>query len=54
MKKLLVFFILILTSCSTKDELSITKEELSITKDEISITKGKSSINDEKKIILCK
>ena len=50
MKKLLVVFILILTSCSTKDELSITKEELSITKDEISITKGKSSINDEKKL----
>ena len=47
MKKLLVVFILILTSCSTKDELSITQEELSITKDEISITKGKSSINDE-------
>ena len=36
MKKLLVFFILILTSCSTKDEISITK--------------GKSSINDEKKL----
>ena len=49
MKKLLVLFILIITSCSTKDELSITQEELSITKDEISITKGKSSINDEKK-----
>ena len=50
MKKLLVFFILILTSCSTKDELSITQDELSITKDEISIKKGKSSINDEKKL----
>ena len=50
MKKLLVVFILILTSCSTKDELSITQDELSITKDEISITKGKSSINDEKKL----
>ena len=50
MKKLLVFFILILTSCSTKDELSFTQDELSITKDEISITKGKSSINDEKKL----
>ncbi len=50
MKKLLVVFILILTSCSTKDELSITQEELSITKDEISITKGKSSTKDEKKL----
>ena len=50
MKKLLIVFILILTSCSTKDELSITKEELSITKDEISITKGKSSTKDEKKL----
>ena len=50
MKKLLVFFILILTSCSSKDELSFTQDELSITKDEISITKGKSSINDEKKL----
>ena len=49
MKKLLAVFIFILTSCSTKDELSITQEELSITKDEISITKGKS-INDEKKL----
>ncbi len=50
MKKLLVVFILILTSCSTKDELSITQDELSITKDEISITKGRSSIKDEKKL----
>ncbi len=50
MKKLLVFFILILTSCSTKDELSFTQDELSITKDEISIAKGKSSIKDEKKL----
>ena len=50
MKKLLAVFVFILTSCSTKDELSITQEELSITKDEISITKGKSSINDEKKL----
>ena len=50
MKKLLVLFILIITSCSTKDELSITQDDLSITKDEISITKGKSSINDEKKL----
>ena len=57
MKKLLLLFILIITSCSTKDELSITqdelsitKDELSITKDEISITKGKSSIKDEKKL----
>ena len=50
MKKLLVFFILILTSCSSKDELSFTQDELSITKDEISITKGKSSIKDEKKL----
>ena len=41
MKKLLVLFILIITSCSTKDELSITQDDLSITKDEISITKGK-------------
>ena len=48
MKKLLVLFILIITSCSTKDELSITQDDLSITKDEISITKGKSSIKDEK------
>ena len=51
MKKLLAVFIFILTSCSTKDELSITQEELSITKDEISITKGKSSINDEKRLL---
>ena len=50
MKKLLVVFILILTSCSTKDELSITQDDLSITKDEISIKQGKSSINDEKKL----
>ena len=50
MKKLLLLFILIITSCSTKDELSITQDELSITKDEISITKGKSSIKDEKKL----
>ncbi len=57
MKKLLVLFILIITSCSTKDELSITQDELSITqdelsitKDEISITKGRSSIKDEKKL----
>ena len=50
MKKLLVLFILIITSCSTKDELSITQDELSITKDEISIKKGKSSIKDEKKL----
>ena len=49
-KKLLVVFILILTSCSTKDELSITQDELSITKDEISIKKDKSSIKDEKKL----
>ena len=50
MKKLLVLFILIITSCSTKDELSITQDDLSITKDEISITKGESSITDEKKL----
>ena len=50
MKKLLVLFILIITSCSTKDELSITQDDLSIKKDEISITKGKSFINDEKKL----
>ena len=50
MKKLLLLFILIITSCSTKDELSITQDELSITKGEISITKGKSSIKDEKKL----
>ena len=50
MKKLLLLFIRIITSCSTKDELSITQDELSITKDEISITKGKSSIKDEKKL----
>ena len=50
MKKLLLLFILIITSCSTKDELSIAQDELSITKDEISITKGKSSIKDEKKL----
>jgi hypothetical protein len=48
MKKLLVLFILIITSCSTKDELYITQDDLSITKDEISITKGESSISDEK------
>ena len=50
MKKLLVLFILIITSCSTKDELSITQDDLSISKDEISITKGESSISDEKKL----
>ena len=50
MKKLLVLFILIITSCSTKDELSITQDDLSITKDEISITKDRSSIKDEKKL----
>ena len=50
MKKLLVLFILIITSCSTKDELSITQDDLSITKDEISIKKDKSSITDEKKL----
>ena len=50
MKKLLVLFILIFTSCSTKDELSITQDDLSITKDEISIKKDKSSITDEKKL----
>ena len=50
MKKLLVLFILIITSCSTKDELSITQDDLSITKDEISIKKDKSSIKDEKKL----
>ena len=50
MKKLLVFLILFITSCSTKDELSITQDDLSISKDEISITKGESSISDEKKL----
>ena len=50
MKKLLVLFIFIITSCSTKDELSFTQDELSITKDEISIKKDKSSIKDEKKL----
>ena len=50
MKKLLAVFIFILTSCSTKDELSITQDDLSITKDEISIKKDKSSITDEKKL----
>ena len=50
MKKLLVLFVLIITSCSTKDELSITQDDLSISKDEISITKGESSISDEKKL----
>tara|TARA_B100001989_G_C24406857_1_gene397063 strand:- start:164 stop:565 length:402 start_codon:yes stop_codon:yes gene_type:complete len=49
-KKLLVLFVLIITSCSTKDELSITQDDLSISKDEISITKGESSISDEKKL----
>ena len=43
MKKLLVLFILIITSCSTKDELSITQNSISIKKD-------KSSIKDEKKL----
>ena len=50
MKKLLFVIILFITSCSTKDELSLTQNEISITKDEISITKGKSSIKDEKKL----
>ena len=50
MKKLLVLIILFITSCSTKDELSITQDGLSLTKDEISITKGKSSITDDKKL----
>ena len=50
MKKLLVLFILIITSCSKKDELSITQDDLSITKDEISIKKDKSSIKGEKKL----
>ena len=50
MKKLLVFFILILTSCSTKDELSFTQDEISITQNSISIKKDKSSIKDEKKL----
>ncbi|WP_288235390.1 hypothetical protein [uncultured Prochlorococcus sp.] len=50
MKKLLVFFILILTSCSSKDELPITQDELSITQNSISIKKDKSSINDKKKL----
>ena len=50
MKKLLFVIILFITSCSTKDELSITQDDLSITKDEISITKGESSISDEKKL----
>ena len=50
MKKLFFLFIFIISSCSTKDEISITQDDLSITKDEISITKGKSSINDEKKL----
>ena len=50
MKKLFFLFILIITSCSTKDELSIIQDDLSITKDEISIMKGKSSIKDEKKL----
>ena len=50
MKNLLFVIILFITSCSTKDELSLTQNEISITKDEISITKGKSSIKDEKKL----
>ena len=50
MKKLLFVIILFITSCSTKDELSLTQNEISITKDEISITKGRSSIKDEKKL----
>jgi hypothetical protein len=50
MKKLLLLIILFITSCSTKDELSITQDGLSLTKDEISITKGKSSITDDKKL----
>ena len=52
MKKLLLLIILFITSCSTKDELSITQDGLSLTKDEISITKGKSSITDDKKLFL--
>ena len=50
MKKLLFVIILFITSCSTKDELSLTQNEISITKDEISIKKDKSSIKDEKKL----
>ena len=50
MKKLLVLFILIISSCSTKDELPITQDEISITQNSISIKKDKSSIKDEKKL----
>ena len=50
MKKLFFLFIFIITSCSTKDEISITQDDLSITKDEISIMKGKSYSEDEKKL----
>ena len=51
MKKLLVFFILILTSCSTKDELSITDDNklFSVTKETaVLVCGGKSRIIDSK------
>ena len=50
MKKLLVLSIIIITSCSPKDELPITQDEISITQNSISIKKDKSSIKDEKKL----
>ena len=50
MKKLLVLSIIIITSCSPKDELPITQDEISITQNSISIKKDKSSITDEKKL----
>ena len=45
MKKLLVLFILIVTSCSTKDELSITNENqlFSVTKENASVVCGGKS-----------
>ena len=51
MKKLLVFFILILTSCSTKDELSITDDNklFSVTKETaVLVCGGKSRIIESK------
>ena len=51
-KKLLVVFILILTSCSTKDELSITQDELSITKDEFRLRKVNHPLKMKKKYFM--
>ena len=51
MKKLLVFLILFITSCSTKDKLSITNENelFSVTKDNaLNVCGGKSKLIESK------